>query len=388
MSLSGVADDNKPVQIIDIKPEVPSITVDGGKWAGTDGTSTGDLVGGFWVSGTFASGYTGDKAFDGIANNGTDTCACPDVIALPEICNWEGSIPIPPGAVVTASVWAQAGTTSGTLKVNNVDVTPPATGASDANLGMIDITAAAGSEITALEINRILNSSGGIGFAAIYINGEAVIGDKYTSGLPSAGDTTVKYGAPPVGTGDSKVSTTKTGSGTVSVVVPSTNTMVLSESDDGWVPDYRVATATKPAVATTAYLQFSADGTVTGYQATPVDPRAMDNTVAPTLTFPATFDDTGNAPDVEFPDINAYIQTSAQLKNSEGSSVVVKSNNVIPATSDGFSVGSGQVANNADEIRAMAKQIATHDQRVADHTASERQQKADDFEAALKRYSK
>jgi hypothetical protein len=91
---------------------------------------------------------------------------------------------------------------------------------------------------------------------------------------------------------------------------------------------------------------------------------------------------------VEFPDINAYIQTSAQLKNSEGSSVVVKSNNVIPATSDGFSVGSGQVANNADEIRAMAKQIATHDQRVADHTASERQQKADDFEAALKRYSK
>jgi hypothetical protein len=32
VSLSGVADDNKPVQIIDIKPEVPSMIVDGGVW--------------------------------------------------------------------------------------------------------------------------------------------------------------------------------------------------------------------------------------------------------------------------------------------------------------------------------------------------------------------
>ena len=113
----------------------------------------------------------------------------------------------------------------------------------------------------------------------------------------------------------------------------------------------------------------------------------MDNKTQPRLTFPATFPDTGQAPDAEFPDANAYIQTSIQLKNDAGDSAVVASNPLVPTTTGGYVVAACQCENNADELKAMSKQVATHDQRVADHTAAERQSRIDDFEAALERYS-
>ena len=112
----------------------------------------------------------------------------------------------------------------------------------------------------------------------------------------------------------------------------------------------------------------------------------MDNKSNPTLTFPATFPDTGTAPDTEFADANAYIQTSVQLKNSEGDSATKASNTVVPQTNVRL-IGPGEVGNNVDEIKAMGMQIATHDQRVADHTAAKRQQRIDDFEANLRRYA-
>ena len=182
------------------------------------------------------------------------------------------------------------------------------------------------------------------------------------------------------------LSVTKSGTGTVDSVSPSTKTMVLSASNDQWVDDYYVATASKPAVATTAYLKFNAAGAVTGYQATPVEPRAMDNTINPVLFFPATFPDTGTAPDTEFPDTSAYIQTSVQLKNPTGDSATKASNTVVPQTNARL-IGPGEVGNNVDEIKAMGMQIATHDQRVADHTAAKRQQAIADFEANLRRYA-
>ena len=166
----------------------------------------------------------------------------------------------------------------------------------------------------------------------------------------------------------------------------------VGTGDARWIADnkagtvFRVATATKPAVASTAYLKFSADGAVTGYQATPVDPRSMDNKIDPKLTFPATFPDTGQAPDAEFADTSAYIQTSVQLKNTAGDSATKDSNKLVPQTTRSI-VGPGELENNTDELKAMATQIATHDQRVADHTAAERQSRIDDFEAALERYS-
>ena len=112
----------------------------------------------------------------------------------------------------------------------------------------------------------------------------------------------------------------------------------------------------------------------------------MSNLSNPKLTFPATFSDTGTAPDTEFPDASAYIQTSVQLKNSEGDSAIKASNEVVPQTNQRL-VGPGEVGNNADELKAMGMQMATHDQRVADHTAAMRQQRIDDFEANLRRYS-
>jgi hypothetical protein len=176
------------------------------------------------------------------------------------------------------------------------------------------------------------------------------------------------------------------GAGTVSSIDPVNKKLVLFASNDEWLDGYHVATPTKPIVATTAYLQFSATGQVTGYQATPVEPRAMDNKVNPTLTFPATFPDTGQAPDVEFPDANAYIQTSVQLKNDAGNSATVASNKVVPQTNV-RSIGPGEVKSNVDDVKAMGMQLATHDQRIADHTAAKRQQVAADLEANLRRYT-
>ena len=176
------------------------------------------------------------------------------------------------------------------------------------------------------------------------------------------------------------------GTGTVDSTNPLTNTMVLSGSNDEWVDDYYVTTSSKPAVVTTAYLKFSADGAVTGYQATPVDPRVMNNITNPKLTFPAKFTDTDTAPDTEFPGTQTYIQTSVQLKNSAGNSAVVASNALVPQTNI-RSIGPGEVESNADDVRAMGMQIATHDQRVADHTAAKRQQAIADFEANLRRYT-
>ena len=183
------------------------------------------------------------------------------------------------------------------------------------------------------------------------------------------------------------VSITKSGTGTVSSVDFSAKTMVLSASNDQWISGYHVATATKPIVSTTAYLRFNAAGEVTGYQPTPVEPRAMTNLSNPALTFPATLPDTGTAPDAEFPDSNAFIQTSVQLKNATGDSAVVKSNAVVPTTTGGFVVPAGAVVNNAAETEEQLRLLATHDQRIADHTAAKYQALAAEAQAKIRRYT-
>ena len=153
---------------------------------GFDCFAVGDVVqrgdsGSSWVSGTFIPGYEGDKAFDGLTVSAANTTAVPSD-SVPQTCKWDGFISIPTGATVTASVWAQSGSSGGFLKVNNVDVTPNATG-NNSNLVVVDITAAAGSAITSLEINRTIEMVGGIGFAGIFIDGAVVTGSEYTSGV-------------------------------------------------------------------------------------------------------------------------------------------------------------------------------------------------------------
>ena len=144
----------------------------------------GDVVqgveGGSWGSSNFAAGYPGTNAFDGRVGDAGDA-AVPNSSPLPVTCRWEGRISIPSNSTVTAKVWAQSGTGGGNLKVNDVDVTPAPTGGGGTNLVDIDITSAAGSSITSLEITRTITSNGGIGYAAILIDGVAVTGTEYTT---------------------------------------------------------------------------------------------------------------------------------------------------------------------------------------------------------------
>ena len=85
------------------------------------------------------------------------------------------------------------------------------------------------------------------------------------------------------------LSASKSGTGTVSSVNLASKAMVLSASNDQWVSGYRVGTATKPGIATTAYLSFNAAGEVTGYSPGPCGARAMDELTAPTLNVPGCF---------------------------------------------------------------------------------------------------
>jgi len=173
--------------------------------------------------------------------------------------------------------------------------------------------------------------------------------------------------------------------GTVSAIDVAAQTITLSVSNDLWVADFVVKGPTKTIGQTTAYLDFDASGAVTGYRATPVPPRAMTETTMSTLTFPDTFSATGTSPDDEFLDPNAYIQTSAQLKNLTGDSEIVKSNVVVPETTT-VRIAAGESSHNTEELKAMWTQLATHDQRVADHTARKRQETIDDFDASIKRF--
>lgn len=229
----------------------------------------------------------------------------------------------------------------------------------------------------------------GVQFSRFLVNGvpvpDAPLSDVTVIGTPTLDPPQMVVSGGTWTEGDT-ITKSMSGTGTVDSVDLGAKTMVLSASNDQWVNDYHVATPTKPAVATTAYLKFSSAGAVTGYQATPVEPRAMDSKSNPALFFPSTFPDTGTAPDTEFPDASAFIQTSVQLKNSQGDSATKASNQVVPQTNVRL-IGPGEVDNNVDEIKAMGAQIATHDQRVADHTAAQRQQRIDDFEANLRRYA-
>ena len=182
------------------------------------------------------------------------------------------------------------------------------------------------------------------------------------------------------------LSVTKSGTGTVDSVNVAAKSMILSASNDQWVNGFRAATATKPAVATTAYLQFDQTGAVSGYSPVPVPVRAMDNLITPQLTFPAEFSDTGTAPDAEFADANAYLEVSVTLKNQNGASGPKSSNAVVPSTNQ-RSISAGEVTNNAESVGRMIEQVVTHEQRVADNYADEMKKKATQLEAALAKYS-
>ena len=317
------------------------MVVDGGDWA------VGGQGYGSWT-GAFMPDKPGSKAFDGLYATGSDVCI-PENINDP--CVWTGEINIPSGATVQMVYRNQdSGVANAYFRINNTEISVVGTGTGN-DVATVDITTAAGSKITKIEIKRGVISVGGMGIGAILINDSAVTGDSYTNGSAPTGDNTVK--------------TTKSGTGTVDSVDVSTNSMVLTaESNDQWIEDYHVGTATKPAVTSTAYLQFDSTGAVSGYQATPVAPIAMDNKLSPTLTFPAEFESLQKTPDEEFSDTSAYLQTNVKLTNIGGSSNK-DSNPLVPTTTSTFAIHECDVCYNAEGVANMYANVLSKGIREA-----------------------
>ena len=152
--------------------------------------------------------------------------------------------------------------------------------------------------------------------------------------------------------------------GTVDYVDPENNKMVLSVSNDQWLEDYHVGTDPKPAITSTAYLQFDSTGAVSGYQATPVAPVRMDNLLSPSLTFPAEFESLQKTPDEEFSDTSAYLQTNIKLTNVVGSSNK-DSNALVPTTTSTFAVHECDVCYNAEGVADMYANVLSKGIREA-----------------------
>ena len=182
----------------------------------------------------------------------------------------------------------------------------------------------------------------------------------------------------------SKAQFSKTGTGTVLSINLSLQLITMSESNDQWVPGYYASSSIRPAATTSAYLKFNADGEVTGYDSAPVEPRVMTAQNNVVLQFPETFADTGTAPDVEFPDPDAFIQTTVTLTNTGSDPVSKASNVLIPDSTAVDAVKAiGEFSSNADAVKAMAIQIATYDQRAVEHRAEQVKTAVANFETKL-----
>ena len=164
------------------------------------------------------------------------------------------------------------------LKTNN-DGNDPRNGglgkAAKAGVEAVEAADGAGRLLTPIETLALVAGANGIAILVIHdaIADTAVTftdatnltkfqdGDSITDGTNTAtvvGNPVINPPSMNVGGGswiqlNDTLSVTKSGTGTVDSVSPSTKTMVLSASNDQWVDDYYVATG-KPAVATTAYL--------------------------------------------------------------------------------------------------------------------------------------
>jgi len=131
----------------------------------------------------------------------------------------------------------------------------------------------------------------------------------------------------------SKAIFSKSGTGTILSINLSLQLITMSESNNQWVPGFHASSSIRPAATTTAYLKFNADGAVSGYSSSPVDPTLMTTQNNVVLNFPEQFADTGTAPDVEFPDPDAFIQTIVTLTNNDSDPVVQASNVLVPDAS-------------------------------------------------------
>ena len=176
------------------------------------------------------------------------------------------------------------------------------------------------------------------------------------------------------------VSVVKSATGIVESV--SGTDIVLSESNDGWLSGFYVSTDPKTAVTSTAYLEFDSTGLIDCYSVNPVVPRTMDLNQDIVLTFPVEFCETGASPDVELADLGAYLTTQIKLTNEYGESEVVTSNALIPETT-GTYIAPGSAGYASGGLLLMAANFKTLDQRIADHTASERNDRYNELQSKV-----
>jgi photosystem II stability/assembly factor-like uncharacterized protein len=103
--------------------------------------------------------------------------------------------------------------------------------------------------------------------------------------------------------------------------------VTIAPPSNAWAVGQKIKT-TKAADGVRLYLKFNAAGAVTDMQSADPGFVTMTNSVAPELTFPATFP-SGNAPDVELPN-GTTITTVVEAKNTAGAPTKT-SNTVTPA---------------------------------------------------------
>ena len=192
---------------------------------------------------------------------------------------------------------------------------------------------------------------------------------------PTLGTSWMKIGKIEVGglvlfdaSGDPKTATTvKEGKGTIAAVSPETKKIVLQADTNGqWVDDYYVATPTKPAISSTAYVKFDGNGIVTGITGVPQLPVPMASR-NPTLMFPATFD-TGNAPDAELPEptsLKTIITRTSELGTATGTS-----NELFPSTLTRSALEAGAPASyTTDGFAEFVCMTRSHEGRAAEQRA-------------------
>ena len=163
--------------------------------------------------------------------------------------------------------------------------------------------------------------------------------------------------------GDTEVSVTNSGTGTVDTVDAPNNQITLSANNDQWLEDYYMKGPLKNLVEKKAYLQFNAQGIVTTLLPYDPGPVQMNNITTPVLTFPATFL-TGQTPDAELP-LPTYLQTIVSAGNALGYSPEKSSNILYPTTSlYQIPVNSRRIA--TEEFKEFCKMVCSHEYRAAE----------------------
>ena len=159
--------------------------------------------------------------------------------------------------------------------------------------------------------------------------------------------------------------------------------MVLSASNDRWIAEnsagkeFFAATAAKPAVAMTAYLDFDANGQNTELTSISQTGVNMNSITTPQIFFPAVFG-TGETPDTDIPE-GSYIQTKVVAKNAIDSAPELTSNIVVPSTTTYSVPAAGSVRYTTEEFGEFCRWACSSDYRTAIKTIQDTENTVTEF---------